>query len=164
MKTGANLSKEQSMHNKNLGFSAEAVARKWYERKGWTLANQNSRTRNSELDLIFYKKIELLTESSKDGEEYRDGLVRKRGIEYLFVEVKSLEIGQGANKNNLRPEDNFTKGKQGMFRRGIEQYLMKNKLDPEKLRVDLACVYHNEEKGGVEGEWKIKVYENIILE
>ncbi len=133
--------KKQSMHNKELGFNAEAVARKWYERAGWALLNQNSRTRNSELDLIFYKETE-----------------------YLFVEVKSLEIGEGANKDNLKPEDNFTTGKQKMFRRGIEQYLMKNKIETEKLRVDLACVYHNASKGGVEGEWKIKVYENIILE
>ncbi len=136
------------MHNKNLGFSAESVARKWYERGGWVLANQNSRTRNSELDLVFYKKISAALEN----------------LEYLFVEVKSLEIGEGSNKNDLRPEDNLTKGKQRMFRRGIEQYLMKNKIETDRLRTDLACVYHNADKSGVEGEWKIKVYENIILE
>ena len=52
-----NTSKQGSMHNKNLGFNAESIARKWYEKRGWTLANQNSRTRNSELDLVMYKLI-----------------------------------------------------------------------------------------------------------
>jgi Holliday junction resolvase-like predicted endonuclease len=139
--------KYESMHNKTLGFNAESIARKWYEKKGWELINQNSRTRNSELDLVMSKNIRV------GGED-----------EYLFVEVKSLEIGQGLNRDNLKPEDNFTKSKQKMFRRGIEQYLVRNSLSPKKLQIDLACVYHNLDKLGGVGEWSIKVYENIILE
>jgi Holliday junction resolvase-like predicted endonuclease len=135
------------MHNKNLGFNAETIARKWYEKRGWTLVNQNSRTRNSELDLVMHRIIENTSNT-----------------EYLFVEVKSLEIGQGKNKDNLKPEDNFTKSKQKMFRRGIEQYLMKNALYPKSIRTDLACVYHNIDNLGGAGEWSIKVYDNLILE
>jgi Holliday junction resolvase-like predicted endonuclease len=142
-----NINKQGSMHNKNLGFNAESIARKWYEKRGWAPANQNSRTRNSELDLVMFRLIENTSNT-----------------EYLFVEVKSLEIGQGKNKDNLKPEDNFTKAKQKMFRRGIEQYLMKNALYPKQIRTDLACVYHNMEKLGGAGEWSIKVYDNIILE
>lgn len=139
--------KYANMHNKNLGFSAESIARKWYEKRGWTLANQNSRTRNSELDLVMYKNIE-----------------GSSSTEYLFVEVKSLEVGKGVNKENLKPEDNFTKAKQKMFKRGIEQYLARNSLYPKVLRTDLACVYHNLDSLGVSGEWSIKVYDNMILE
>jgi Holliday junction resolvase-like predicted endonuclease len=144
MKTNTKYS---NMHNKNLGFNAESIARKWYEKRGWTLANQNSRTRNSELDLVMYKNIDNTTNT-----------------EYLFVEVKSLEIGRGMNKDNLKPEDNFTKSKQKMFKRGIEQYLAKNAIYPKALRTDLACVYHNLDMLGAAGEWSIKVYDNMILE
>jgi Holliday junction resolvase-like predicted endonuclease len=151
------MKEKDSSHNKTLGFNAESIARKWYERRGWLLENQNSRTRNSELDLVMTKKDKQSSVYSESfGEIYR--------LEYLFVEVKSLEIGQCVNKNNLKAEDNFTKSKQRMFRRGIEQYLMKNKINPDKIRTDLACVYHNTDKLGREGEWSIKIYENIILE
>ena len=139
--------KNTNMHNKSLGFNEETVARKWYEKRGWTLAIQNSRTRNSELDLVMYKNVE-----------------NTNNTEYLFIEVKSLEIGKGLNKDNLKPEDNFTKAKQKMFRRGIEQYLARNSLYPKVIRTDLACVYHNLNNLGAEGEWSIKVYDNMILE
>jgi Holliday junction resolvase-like predicted endonuclease len=139
--------KHDNMHNKNLGFKAESIARKWYEKRGWMLAAQNSRTKNSELDLVMYKNIE-----------------NTNNTEYLFVEVKSLEIGKGANKDDLRAEDNFTKSKQKKFKRGIEQYMFKNSIYPKKLRTDLACVYHNLDLVGDAGEWTIKIYNNIILE
>lgn len=152
---------DKNKHNKNLGFNAETIAKKWYEKQGWLLEEQNSRTRNSELDLVM-RRLTPSIESNKIFSKNID--VGGDAFEYLFVEVKSLEIGSGLNRDNLKPEDNFTKGKQKMFRRAIEQYLVKGKLKPIIIRTDLACIYHNLDKLGGVGEWSIKVYENIILD
>ena len=134
---------KNNLHNKELGDSGESVAKKYYINKGFNFLKANSRTRNSELDLVF------------EGKE---------GVDILFVEVKTLEYGKGRNVDSLTPEDNFGYKKQKMFKRGIEQYLFKTNKGYENIRIDLACLYRNLDKKGQVGEWSIKVYENIILE
>ena len=134
---------KNNYHNKLLGNRGEAVAKKYYMDKGFIFLQENSRTRNSEIDLIFEDVS---------------------GHSLLFVEVKTLEYGEGRNLNNLTPEDNFGYKKQKMFRRGIEQYLFKANKKIKEIRIDLACVYRNMNKIGETGEWSIKVYQNIILE
>jgi Holliday junction resolvase-like predicted endonuclease len=130
-------------HNKTFGNNAERIVAKQYEKRGWVHLQDNFRTRNSELDLIFMDNA---------------------GETLLFVEVKALEIGSGLNYLNLTPEDNFTKSKQKMFRRGIEQYLALSKNSNKNIRIDLACIIHDVDKLGKAGEWRLKLYENVILD
>ncbi len=120
--------------HKILGNKGEGVAQKHYEKLGCTLLSQNSRTRNSELDLVFM----------------RDETI-------IFVEVKTLEIG---DRSNLLGEDNFTRAKRFHLKRAIEQYLFKKKPSFKNIQIDLACVYYHTEKD----LWTIKLYENLILE
>ncbi len=134
---------KDTLHNKSLGTHSELLVAKQYSKKGWLQVEKNHRTRNSELDLIF---------------------MDENGETLLFVEVKAIEIGQNLNYFNLSPEDNFTKGKQRMFRRGIEQYLALSKNTNKNIRIDLACIVHDVDRGGEIGEWRIKIYENIILD
>ena len=52
------------------------------------------------------------------------------------------------------------------FKRGIELYLTKNKLNniPDlNIRIDLACVYCHISRPD-DKKWTIKTYENIILD
>lgn len=130
------------MHNKNFGYNSETIVKKYYERLGWTLLEQNKTEKGSEIDLIMQKSGKSLA--------YKD---------ILFIEVKAIEIN---NKEGLTPEDNFTKLKQRNFKRGIELYLTKNNLYKEniRIRIDLACLYYHKYKN----EYTIKIYDNIILE
>ena len=120
--------------HKTLGNTGEAVAKKYYENKGFLILSSNFRTRNSEIDFVA-RKVQTL----------------------VFVEVKSLEIG---STHNLLAEDNFTWQKRKHFKRAIEQYLLKEKPAFKNLQIDLACVYYHTNGG----QWTIKLYENIILE
>lgn len=120
--------------HKTLGNNGEKIALRHYENNGYKLISQNSRTRNSEIDLVFKKSDTI-----------------------LFVEVKTLEIG---DRSNLLAEDNFTNSKKFHLKRGIEQYIFKEKPDFKNIQIDLACVYYHTEKG----VWTIKLYENLILE
>ena len=123
--------KSDNMHNKDLGYAAESIARKYYENKGWVLVVQNKAERGSELDLVMEKYTEEESVSVSR--------------EILFVEVKSaaVDINGRFGYDNIRPEDNFTKSKQKYFKKNIELYLTKNKLNNItnlKIRIDLACV------------------------
>jgi putative endonuclease len=120
--------------HKILGNKGENVAQQYYQGRGCTLLSQNSRTRNSELDLVFM----------------RDETI-------IFVEVKTLEIG---DRSNLLGEDNFTRAKRFHMKRAIEQYIFKEKPNFKNIQIDLACVYYHTEKD----LWTIKLYENLILE
>lgn len=120
--------------HKILGNKGESVAQRHYEKLGCTLLSQNARTRNSELDLVF-----------------------RLGDTIIFVEVKTLEIGESSD---LLAEDNFTRAKRFHFKRAVEQYLFKEKPSFKNLQIDLACVYYHTEKD----VWTIKLYENLILE
>ena len=146
--------KSDNMHNKDLGYAAESIARKYYENKGWVLVVQNKAERGSELDLVMEKYTEEESVSVSR--------------EILFVEVKSaaVDINGRFGYDNIRPEDNFTKSKQKYFKRGIELYLTKNKLNNItnlKIRIDLACVYCHTSRSE-DKKWTIKTYENMILD
>jgi Holliday junction resolvase-like predicted endonuclease len=131
------LKQKDSKHNKKFGNFGESIAKKHYEKQGYLTVSQNKTEKGSELDLVL-----------KD----------KEGVEMVFVEVKSMIID---NKNKLTPEDNFTKQKQKFFKRGIELFLVKNKVEESvKIRIDLACVYLD----NIKKTYSIKIYENIILE
>ena len=133
---------DKNMHNKDLGYRAEAIAKIYYEKIGWASRDQNVTYRGSELDLVMER-------------EYISG--GKSGVEFLFVEVKAMEIG---GRDGLTPEDNFSRAKQKHFKRGIEVYLVKSNVKPLSIRIDLACLYYNPMKNS----WSIKIYPNIILE
>ena len=146
--------KSDNMHNKDLGYAAESIARKYYENKGWSLLAENETARGSELDLVM-EKSEM-------------GVDMSVSREILFVEVKSaaVDINGRFGYDNIRPEDNFTKSKQKYFKRGIELYLTKNKLNNTtnlRIRIDLACVYCHTSRSE-DKKWTIKTYENIILD
>lgn len=152
-----------TMHNKKLGWNAEALARKYYERQGWSFIAQNLTEKGSEIDLIMQKSLNYKAYTNISHENNKN-IVNNEGsfnkeTKLLFVEVKSVEID---NKDKLTPEDNFTKSKQRFLKRGIELYLTKNKLynSDIEIRIDLACVYYHKK----ENKYTIKVYENIILE
>ena len=140
-----------SMHNKNLGYAAEEIVKKYYEKMGYILLSQNKTERGSELDLVMEKH----SVPEQKGDASR---------EILFIEVKACQIiEQGrVNSYEIRPEDNFTKSKQRYFKRGIELYLTKNKLYSQNISIciDLACVYYHKN----ENKWSIKTYKNIILD
>ncbi len=129
-----------NMWNKDLGRQGEALALKIYQKMGYELLSKNEISRNSELDLVLEKN-----------------LGKPEDREILFVEVKTV-IAE--NREGVQPEDNFGKQKQKAFRRGIELFLMKQKIKYENIRIDLACIYYH---SGTE-QWTYKLYENIILE
>ena len=120
--------------HKILGNNGENIAQKYYEKAGYFVISKNIRTRNSELDFVVKKNDTI-----------------------IFVEVKTLEIG---NKLNFLADDNFTKRKRHHMKRAIEQYLMSEKPGFKHLQIDLACVYYHTNKN----IWTIKLYENLILE
>lgn len=150
---------KDKMHNKNFGWNGESLAKKYYEQKGWSFIAQNLTEKGSEIDLIMQRTVEEDTEKNQVSHEKSNNRPDNMPVELLFVEVKSMEVN---NKDNLTPEDNFTKSKQRFLRRGIELYLSKNKLHNKNIniRIDLACVYYHRS----ENKHTIKVYENIILE
>ncbi len=43
-----------------VGHKGEAIAAKYYQRRGWLLLNHNYRTRMGEIDLILYKENTLV--------------------------------------------------------------------------------------------------------
>jgi putative endonuclease len=129
---------QTNRHNKNLGDKGEEIVKLRYIKEGWSLLNEKVTYRNSELDLVFV-----------------------RGETILFVEVKTIEWG---NQEGLRPEDNFTYSKQKHLKRGVEAYLFKNKVNMKSIQIDLACVTHDGSRVGESGEWRIKIFPNIILE
>lgn len=129
-----------NMWNKDLGRQGETLALKIYEKMGYKLLSQNETYRNSELDLVL----------EKDAAKTEDR-------EILFVEVKTVIVD---SREGVQPEDNFGKQKQRAFRRGIELFLMKQKIKYENIRIDLACIYYHSDTE----QWTYKLYENIILE
>lgn len=129
-----------NMWNKDLGRQGEALALSIYEKKGYTLLKKNEVYRNSELDLILEKEGDM-----------------PEAKEILFVEVKTV-IAE--NREGVQPEDNFGKQKQRAFKRGIELFLVKQKIKYENIRIDLACIYYHKDSE----KWTYKLYENIILE
>lgn len=164
-----------SMHNKNLGRQGENLARNYYEKQGWELITQNKTEKGSELDLVMGRgcdslKNKIYLDSERNtyqndnpqdsiSQETREQLPQYMKKEILFIEVKTLEI---LDNPTLTAEDNFTKTKQRNFRRGIELYLVKNKINTDSIsiRIDLACVYHHKNND----KWTIKVHNNIILD
>ena len=143
-----------NMHNKNFGFDGEAIAKKHYEKQGWSFIAQNLTEKGSEIDLIFKRNITNTNQNDISQETKQNNQE-----EILFIEVKSMEID---NKDNLTPEDNFTKSKQRFLKRGVDLYLTKNKLynTDIEIRIDLVCIYYHK-KGN---KYSIKIYENIILD
>ena len=129
-----------NMWNKDLGRQGETLALKVYQKMGYKLLSQNETYRNSELDLVL----------EKDAAKIEDR-------EILFVEVKTVIAD---SREGVQPEDNFGKQKQKAFRRGIELFLMKQKIKYENIRIDLACIYYHSDTE----QWTYKLYENIILE
>ena len=164
--------KSDNMHNKDLGYAAEKVARKYYENKGWSLLAENETARGSELDLVMEKSGKSFVDIDSKSLDITTKNKERGGVdvsrEILFVEVKSaaVDINGRFGYDNIRPEDNFTKSKQKYFKRGIELYLTKNKLNNItnlRIRIDLACVYCHTSRSE-DKKWTIKTYENIILD
>ena len=115
--------KKDNMHNKNLGYAAENIAKRYYEKKGWASVAQNETERGSELDLVL-EKTKPKTPPDPLSQLRQDYAGQAQGgeqinitREILFVEVKSVEIDAGGKmgRDNIRPEDNFTKSKQKYF-------------------------------------------------
>ena len=126
--------------NGNINMWNKTLALKIYQKMGYKLLSQNETYRNSELDLVL----------EKDAAKIEDR-------EILFVEVKTVIAD---SREGVQPEDNFGKQKQKAFRRGIELFLMKQKIKYENIRIDLACIYYHSDTE----QWTYKLYENIILE
>lgn len=70
----------------------------------------------------------------------------------IFIEVKFRN-----NLNYWEPEESITKAKLRRFKKTIEYYVVKNKLDFEKIRFDVIAILKEEKS------YKLKHYKNLEI-
>lgn len=100
------------MTNLDLGHTGEAVAAKYYQKKGYLLLNHNYRTRLGELDLVLYK----------------DGML-------VFAEVKTRS---GTGK--MSPAEAVDYHKQQRLLAAAKQYLQRSPYADAPVRFDVVEV------------------------
>lgn len=99
-------------YKKKIGDRGEELAVKFLKKKGYKIVGRNKQLSHKELDII----------------------ARKNDL-YVFVEVKTrLDFGGSQTANPLG------RRKIGFLKKAIKMYVVKHKLNPEKIRLDLICV------------------------
>jgi putative endonuclease len=123
---------------RQFGDLGEAVAAKYYEKRGFSILERNYLKPWGEIDLIARKEQIL-----------------------IFIEVKSVsrEPLQGFSRETFRPEDNVHPAKLQRLHRTIQSYLMEHNVpDSVEWRIDIACVYVD-----IKGKKaRVEVLENVI--
>ena len=124
-------------HNE-IGKIGEDIARTFLMKHGFSIIETNLSTKYGETDII----------ATKDKT-------------YHFVEVKSIKVNDFNNIDTLkvRPEDNFTKEKQGKCRVSAQIYMQKVK-EETSYQIDLACVYIVEETK----QGRVHFFQNVLGE
>jgi putative endonuclease len=102
------------INKSNIGLIGEAIAKKFLQKKGYMIVEQNFRTRYSEIDLIAKKKDVL-----------------------VFVEVRTK-----TNEFFGTPEETIDKNKINRLIRSTEAYAAYNKYSGN-LRIDAICIVLN---------------------
>lgn len=102
------------INKSNIGHIGEMIAEKFLQKKGYTIVEQNFRTKYSEIDLIVKKKNVL-----------------------VFVEVRTK-----TNEFFGSPEETINKNKINRLIRGAQAYAAYNKY-PGNLRIDAICIVLN---------------------
>jgi putative endonuclease len=112
---------ENMAEHNEIGKIGEEIATTFLVKLGFTLIERNYRITQGEIDIVM----------KKDGK-------------FHFIEVKSLQSSdlERVELENITPEDNFTKKKQGRFLKAVKMYCFQRNVPQETpLQVDLACVY-----------------------
>lgn len=121
------------MRHNEVGILGEKLARKFLEKKGYKILEQNYRTRFAEIDLLALNKVE--------------------GVDTLvFVEVRT-KIGE----NFGSPEDTINKAKLRKVLWNAKNYIgFKNWLGP--CRIDAVCIVLKPDMSVS----RLSHYENIV--
>ena len=117
------------MDNKKIGYLGETAAKKFLISNGYRILAQNFRTRSGELDLIAEKNKTL-----------------------VFFEIKTR-----TNLNKGQPYEAVNLRKLSHLKKAIYYYLLTNKIQNSKLRLDVLGVLLGDNGQTV----KIKHYENV---
>jgi len=104
-------------HNLNIGRLGEDIARRYLEKKGYSIVDQNYKNKYAEIDLIA---------------QYKDNLI--------FVEVKT-RIGEQFGI----PEDAINRNKLRRLIRNAQVYMMRKNYDLD-FRIDAVCIVLDENK------------------
>lgn len=123
-----------ALHNA-VGKEGEEIARRYLERKGYAILEQNYKTRRAEIDLIA---------------QIRQGLFGKSTVVFIEVRTKSSEL-YGT------PEETITKAKRMRLKRNAAAYIHKVKYNG-LYRIDAICVVFRSH--GMMP--KVRHYENIV--
>lgn len=102
----------QKSSHRAIGDIGEDIAVRYIEEKHLTIIERNYQIQWGEIDII-----------AKDGDFF------------VFVEVKYRK-----DESFWHPLDTFTPMKRRAFRRTVMHYLMKNKINPEMIRVDFIGI------------------------
>lgn len=105
-------------HNKT-GALGELIARKWLQKRGFLISDDNYRKKFGEIDIV-----------------------AKKGQKVHFVEVKAISYKNRAfldKSNDFKPEDNVHEHKLQKLRRTIEVWLQENGWEG-KFQIDVIAV------------------------
>jgi putative endonuclease len=102
------------INKSKTGLIGEIIAGKFLQKKGYTIVEQNFRTKYSEIDLVVKKKDVL-----------------------VFVEVRTK-----TNEHFGSPEETINKNKINRLIRSAEAYVAYNKYS-ENFRIDAVCIVLN---------------------
>ncbi len=104
-------------HNLEIGHLGEDIARRYLEKKGYFIVDQNYKNKYAEIDLIVKDKDSL-----------------------VFVEVKTR-----INEHFGIPEDAINRNKLRRLIRNAQVYMMRKNYDLD-FRIDAVCIVLDENK------------------
>ena len=100
------------IHNSKIGKFGETLARNYLIRQGFEILEQNVKISYQEIDII-----------------------AKKGQYYIFIEVKTR-----ASNGFDSAEEAFDNRKMKNIKKAIEQYIFKNKINENFIKIDLIAV------------------------
>lgn len=112
-----------------LGAAAEAFVAQWFEARGYEVLARNWLARGGELDVVL-RRADLV----------------------VFVEVRSVSRRWLAS-----PTVSVTPRKQARVATAADQFLRTHRLDPGRIRFDVAGVMPDG------GQWRLELVENAFV-